>query len=92
MTSDGLKFSKPHPEIYLKALRKAGCGASEVLVFEDSSQGITSALAAGLRVVSFKSGVQKAGNDKCDFPVVAHFSHWKDIAHWFLPSLDAHAH
>ena len=44
--------TKPHPDIYLKVLAELGLPADEVLVFEDSPNGITAAHAAGLRVVA----------------------------------------
>jgi HAD superfamily hydrolase (TIGR01509 family) len=43
--------TKPSPEIYLEAARRLGVDASEAWAVEDSSQGIRSAVAAGLQAV-----------------------------------------
>jgi beta-phosphoglucomutase family hydrolase len=42
---------KPHPEIYLRAADGLGVRPQECVVFEDSSTGVESGLAAGMRVV-----------------------------------------
>lgn len=44
--------SKPHPDGYLKAVDLFGAHPKKTLVFEDSTAGIDSALAAGLWVVA----------------------------------------
>jgi len=43
--------TKPSPEIYLEAARRLGVDASEAWAVEDSSQGIRSAVAAGLAAI-----------------------------------------
>ena len=43
--------TKPHPDLYLKALETLQLRPDEALVLEDSPNGIKSAHAAGLRVV-----------------------------------------
>lgn len=43
--------SKPHPEIYLKAIEPFNLEKEEILAFEDSNNGILSAYNAGLKVV-----------------------------------------
>lgn len=43
---------KPNPEMYLKALKKAGVTAKEALVIEDAPRGILAAKAAGIKVVA----------------------------------------
>ncbi|HXC41640.1 MAG TPA: HAD family phosphatase [Burkholderiales bacterium] len=40
---------KPHPEAYARAATKAGCALADIVAVEDSPQGATSALAAGLK-------------------------------------------
>lgn len=42
---------KPHPEVYLQALRGLGMPPQACLAFEDSANGLRSALGAGLAVV-----------------------------------------
>ena len=40
---DGARLGKPHPDIYLEALKVMDLKAEETLVFEDSYSGITAA-------------------------------------------------
>ena len=40
---DGVRLGKPHPDIYLEALKVMDLKAEETLVFEDSYSGITAA-------------------------------------------------
>src|SRR5574340_732223 len=49
--------TKPHPDIFLRALQALQLPASEVLVMEDSPNGIQAAHAAGLRVVGVPNPV-----------------------------------
>jgi len=51
VTSDDVVHGKPDPEGYLRALQLLG-NPSDALVFEDTEAGITSAKAAGLRVIA----------------------------------------
>lgn len=48
---DDLQKSKPNPDIYLKAISPYKFKMEEILVFEDSNNGILSGCAAGLNVV-----------------------------------------
>jgi len=44
--------TKPHPDLFLKALDVLGVRADEAVVFEDSPNGVNAARAAGIAVVS----------------------------------------
>lgn len=44
--------TKPHPDLYLKALDELGLRADEAVVFEDSPNGVKAAHAAGIPVVA----------------------------------------
>jgi HAD superfamily hydrolase (TIGR01509 family) len=46
------KRTKPHPDLFLKALDVLGVRAEEAIVFEDSPNGVKAARAAGIFVVS----------------------------------------
>jgi HAD superfamily hydrolase (TIGR01509 family) len=48
---EDVRFVKPDPELFLKALDTLNLHADEVLVFEDSSNGVLAANRAGVRVV-----------------------------------------
>lgn len=51
LTADDVQKGKPHPEIYEKAAARFGCRPDEMLVLEDSVNGLRSAKAAGARCV-----------------------------------------
>jgi beta-phosphoglucomutase-like phosphatase (HAD superfamily) len=42
---------KPAPDVYLDAARKLGIDAADCLALEDSNNGTTAALAAGMKVI-----------------------------------------
>jgi HAD superfamily hydrolase (TIGR01509 family) len=48
---DRVEHPKPHPEVYLTALRELGVAAAQAIAVEDSDLGIEAAHAAGLRVI-----------------------------------------
>jgi beta-phosphoglucomutase len=48
---DQVERSKPHPDIYLKALAELKSAAGDAIALEDSDYGIMAAHAAGLRVI-----------------------------------------
>ena len=48
LVREDYKFAKPHPEPYLTGLKRFGATREETLVVEDSSRGLTSAVAAGI--------------------------------------------
>jgi len=50
MTADGIKNSKPHPEIYLETAKRLQVMPEQCLVFEDSFAGVESAQSANMRV------------------------------------------
>jgi HAD superfamily hydrolase (TIGR01509 family) len=52
LTSEDVVEGKPHPEIYLTAAKRLGVHPAEMLVLEDSENGIRSAAAAGAVAVS----------------------------------------
>jgi beta-phosphoglucomutase-like phosphatase (HAD superfamily) len=48
---DIVAHKKPAPDVYLYALKKLGCGARGAVAFEDSTNGLAAATAAGLATV-----------------------------------------
>jgi beta-phosphoglucomutase-like phosphatase (HAD superfamily) len=48
---DVVPRKKPAPDVYLYVLKRLGCPAKEAVVFEDSSNGLEAAAAAGLATV-----------------------------------------
>jgi HAD superfamily hydrolase (TIGR01509 family) len=55
VTGDEVTRTKPDPEPYLKAARLLGIEAARCVALEDSPNGVTSATAAGCRVVAVPS-------------------------------------
>lgn len=51
VTGERVSKGKPHPEIYLTALKRADARAENSLAFEDSPSGVESALAAGIPTI-----------------------------------------
>jgi len=56
LAGDMVTKKKPDPEIYNLALEKTGLKPGEVIVIEDSRNGVLAAKAAGLRVVATTNG------------------------------------
>jgi len=56
ITAYDVKFGKPHPEPYLKALKKSGLKPWEVVVIENAPLGVESASAAGLFTIAINTG------------------------------------
>lgn len=51
LTKDDIENKKPNPEVYLKAIESLGALPSEVLVFEDSLEGVIASKKANLQTV-----------------------------------------
>lgn len=54
-TGEDVTHSKPNPAVYLLALKKLGLQANECVAFEDTENGIRSAIAAGLVCCAIKN-------------------------------------
>ncbi|HUE74731.1 MAG TPA: HAD family phosphatase [Pirellulaceae bacterium] len=52
LTSEDIVHGKPHPEIYLKAAAQHGVAPQQMLVLEDSQNGLRAAVAAGAIAVA----------------------------------------
>ena len=53
---------KPHPQVYLQTLQRMGLSAHQCLAFEDSSNGLQAARAAGLATIVTPTGYTAAHN------------------------------
>ncbi|MEM1086839.1 MAG: HAD-IA family hydrolase [Pseudomonadota bacterium] len=51
MTTDDVKKTKPHPEVYIKALNALGLSAGDCLAIEDSETSLQSAKQAGIKTI-----------------------------------------
>ena len=53
ISSKDLANGKPHPEVYLHALNRAGVESEQALAFEDSPNGLLAARGAGIQTVEY---------------------------------------
>ena len=51
LSNNDVKFAKPHPEIYWKAMSYFGCYPEETLIVEDSPTGLSAAYKSGAKVL-----------------------------------------
>lgn len=61
--------SKPHPEIYLRAMEYLGAAPSECIVIEDSTAGIHAGKRAGAYVIAYQGSGVKQDISEADFVV-----------------------
>jgi beta-phosphoglucomutase-like phosphatase (HAD superfamily) len=52
MSTEQVPHGKPAPDIYLAVTARLGCAPADCAAIEDSSNGLRSAAAAGLRVIA----------------------------------------
>lgn len=71
---DDVVDSKPNPEIYLKAVSQSGLNKHEILVFEDSRNGIEACNNAGLDVVYVPDRARIDTNDILLFNEIKDFN------------------
>lgn len=57
--ADDAPRAKPHPDLYLEALRVSDTAPDEAIAFEDSANGTAAAKAAGIRVVAVPNPVTR---------------------------------
>ncbi len=57
--SDEVKHGKPHPEPFLRALKKLKVKAEDAIVIENAPNGISSAKKAGIRVIAVETSLSK---------------------------------
>lgn len=57
-SAEGLKYGKPHPEVFLNCANKLNVDPTKCLVIEDSVNGIIAAKAAGMRVAAVPDPLQ----------------------------------
>src|SRR5262245_16271622 len=60
LTVEDCARAKPHPDPYLRALKRFNAQPEEALVIEDSARGLAAAIAAGLECVIIRSSFTKA--------------------------------
>ncbi|MCP4297330.1 MAG: HAD family phosphatase [Proteobacteria bacterium] len=59
VTGDDVEHNKPHPEIYLKALKQLGINAEQCVAIEDTESGIQSATSAGITCCGVRNEYSK---------------------------------
>ena len=100
---DEVAAKKPAPDVYLLALDRLGLGADQALAFEDSTNGVRSAKAAGLSVVVTPSAYTEKDDfrdadfmveslDSKDFPAdAASLASGPSVRTWEPAETDTHA-
>jgi len=56
VTFDDVPRGKPAPDVYLEAARRLGADPAQCLAVDDAGEGITAALAAGMRTLTVRHG------------------------------------
>jgi beta-phosphoglucomutase-like phosphatase (HAD superfamily) len=64
-TGDDVKRGKPEPDLFLLAAERIGIHPARCVVFEDASQGVAAAAAAGMRSIC----IPNAKSQVLQFPV-----------------------
>ena len=72
---------KPHPEPYLKALKKLKLKSSEAIVIENAPFGVASAKAAGLKCIAIETSLPKKYLKQADIVVKS----YKDLKYEIKP-------
>lgn len=60
ITREDAARAKPHPDLYLEALKRLDLSPHDVLAVEDSANGVAAAVAAGLTVIAIPNPVTQA--------------------------------
>jgi HAD superfamily hydrolase (TIGR01509 family) len=63
VTGDQVRLGKPHPEAYLTAAERLGVDVRRCVAIEDSTVGVTAALASGARTIAVPLMVEVAAQD-----------------------------
>lgn len=63
VTGDQVTRGKPHPEAYLTAAERLGVAPTRCIAIEDSTVGVTAALASGARTIAVPLMVEVAAQD-----------------------------
>jgi beta-phosphoglucomutase-like phosphatase (HAD superfamily) len=72
---DEVRHGKPHPEPYLRALKKMRIGSEDAIVIENAPFGIRSAKKAGLACIALETSLCRAYLKSADFI----FSSYRDL-------------
>jgi beta-phosphoglucomutase len=75
VTGDEVRHGKPHPEPYLRALRKLGIRPQDAIVIENAPFGIRSAKKARLACIALETSLSRAYLKDADFI----FSSYRDL-------------
>ena len=79
LVREDYQHAKPHPEPYLTGLKRFGATKEETLVVEDSSRGLSSAVAAGIDCVIVHNDFTRGHDYSAASHRIAALSELKDI-------------
>ena len=74
LTADDCTCTKPHPELYLKAVEKSGMHPDECIAVEDSARGLSAATAAGIKCVVVPTPLTEHSDFAGAHKVITHIS------------------
>lgn len=84
VAGDEVVRSKPEPEIFLTACKKAGVSNTEAVVFEDSAVGVEAAQRAGIRSILIEDDITSMPNNEGHHKLQKDLSYLRDT----LPNTD----
>ncbi|MER5648443.1 HAD family phosphatase [Streptosporangium sp. NPDC002524] len=59
VTRDDVRYGKPAPDVYLLAARRLGVAPHACVAYEDTDEGVASALAAGMTVIDVRPSLRR---------------------------------
>lgn len=80
LSNEDVISSKPHPEIYWKAMAKFKLLPKETLIFEDSPNGLLAAKRSGANIYRVKNSLELANKDI--FSIINQFNHKTENFMW----------
>lgn len=69
ISGESFTHTKPHPEIYLEAMKQLGVSKEECLIIEDSYHGILSGKNAGVTTIAFRNLFYEVDTSLADYVV-----------------------
>lgn len=69
ITGEQVEHGKPYPDIYLLAASKLGIAKDELIIIEDSTNGIQAGISAGIYTVGYKGSIIEQDTSKADVSI-----------------------
>lgn len=69
LSGEQFTHNKPHPEVYLNAMKQLNSKAENCLIIEDSSIGLQAGQSAGAKTVAYTNSFYTFNTDKADYVI-----------------------